>query len=230
MGIQQRIDSWTELGADKVLIQAIKKGVKAPLSQIPTPDHSQKQTQAKNIPHYESLMQTIGEYCQTGAIRALNKEEADRTRYWIPVFGRPKRDSDKISLITDLRGLNKCHKVIQHKPHNWSTVMQTIREPGLTWELKLDLKGYYHHLRMNRQTQRRMGFRINDQAFQIIGMPFGWASSPYWANKLAQPVKTWLNQRGWAHLWWVDDILILGETKEQTEDRAAQLIELLTKL
>ena len=54
--------------------------------------------------------------------------------------------------------------------------------------------------------------------------------SPYWANKLAQPVKTWLNQKGWPHVWLVDDILLLGNSKEQVENRAAEVINLLTEL
>ena len=59
-------------------------------------------------------------------------------------------------------------------------------------------------------------------------MPFGWSLSPYWENRLARPIKQWLIDRGWEHCWWVDDIMLLAPTKQETEHRATELINLLT--
>ena len=61
-------------------------------------------------------------------------------------------------------------------------------------------------------------------------MPFGWSLSPFWANQWAKPIKRWLNQKGIHHIWWVDDVMILGETKQETEEKATQFIQLLTSL
>ena len=58
------------------------------------------------------------EYCSTGAMRQLTTEEEARTRYWVPVFTRQKKDdSNKVRVITDMRDLNQCHGVQRHKPH-----------------------------------------------------------------------------------------------------------------
>ena len=151
-----------------MLLMAIRKGIKAPLSQTPAPSNPTHQLQANHKQHFNSLMETIGEYCQTGAVRALTNQGMNRTRYWVPIFARPKKDSTKIRLITDLRELNKCHSIQHHKPHTWTTLLQTLREPGLTWGLKLDLKGYYHHHRMHKQTQRWMRFKLGTKVFHSI--------------------------------------------------------------
>ena len=67
-------------------------------------------------------------------------------------------------------------------------------------------------------------------AFQIKAMPFGWSQAPYWSHRLARPIRSWLNQMGWAHTWWVDDILLLGTTQEEVAMRAAALVQKLTDL
>ena len=68
-------------------------------------------------------MTTIDEYLEAGVIRKLTKEEAKRTRFGIPTFGREKKDSHKIRLITDLRQLNNCHQVGKRKAETWQSVL-----------------------------------------------------------------------------------------------------------
>ena len=199
MGPQKNIHSWEQLGADKVLLEAIRKGIKAPLHQIPGPSKNKK-LQCTTPQHLEQLTRTIGEYCQTGAIRKLTSDEQARTKTWVPIFPRLKKDSGKIRIITDLRELNQCHGTPKHKPDNWKTVLNKINNRKLQWAIKLDLKGYYHHLKLHPNTQRWMRIQINNQGYQLIAMPFGWSLSPFWANKLAKPIKRWLNQKGIHHI------------------------------
>ena len=71
-----------------------------------------------------------------------------------------------------------------------------------------------------------MRFRLGDQAYQVESMPFGWSMSPWFANKMAKPLQGWLHQHGIHHLWYVDDVLCLGRTKEETEVAAAKLVGL----
>jgi hypothetical protein len=184
---------------------------------------------APQPPDAEAL-KTIGEYLRQKVIRRLSAEETKRTRFWIPVFTRPKKNSDKVRLITDLRKLNECHAAQKHKAENWNLVCETIRDPRWQWGLTLDLKSFFHHLQMGPKLQRWMRFRLGHQAFQITAMPFGWSLSPYWAHRLARPIREWLNQQKWAHCWWVDDILLLGETKAEVEHRATALVDKLTQL
>ena len=63
-----------------------------------------------------------------------------------------------------------------------------------------------------------------------MAMPFGWSMSPWWANKFSKPVQSWLCKMDILHLWYVDDILCLGETKSQAENFASSLITLLTSI
>ena len=61
-------------------------------------------------------------------------------------------------------------------------------------------------------------------------MPFGWALAPWWANKFNKPIRTWMNQAQVPHCWWIDDVLLLGESATQVEHRAIAVVKMLTSL
>lgn len=227
LGPRQCIQQWQQLGADKVLIQGIMKGVRAPLHSVPPPLPAGRD---KSHPFGEQMTKTIGEYLANGIIRPLTATESQNTRHWVPTFPRPKKDSDKIRIITDLRQLNNCHQVPKHKQETWNSMLNTLQDPTLQWAITLDLKSFFHHLQLHPKMQRWMRIQVDNHQYQLQGMPFGWALSPWWSNKLSKPIRQWMNQRQWAHAWYVDDILLLAHTKAEAEHRAAQLIQLLTQL
>jgi hypothetical protein len=223
LGPRNNLQQWSDLGASQVLLAAIAKGVRAPITQIPPP--------TIRLPPVDpqQAQPVIDEYLEIGAIRKLTQAETTRTQNWVPIFLRPKKDGG-VRLITDLRELNKCTETPHHKVETWNSVLETLKDRENQWGITLDLKGYFHHLMVESHTQRWMRFKVGQQGYQILAMPFGWSLSPIWAHKLAQPIRAWLNERRWAHCWWVDDILLLGPTREEVERRASSLVSLLTNL
>ena len=224
LGPREHIQMWRKLGADKALLQAIEIGIQAPITRIPQPSNNYQVREGIDL-----VLPAIEEYLADGAIRKLTAQETERTKYWVPIFPREKANG-KVRVITDLRELNRCSQTPRHKAETWRSVLQVIADETLQWAITLDIKGYHHHLGIHPKTQRWMRFRVGTQGFQIQAMPFGWSLSPWWANKFSKPIRGWLNQQQWAHCWWVDDILLLGPTKEETERRAVALIQLLTQL
>ena len=61
-------------------------------------------------------------------------------------------------------------------------------------------------------------------------MPFGWNLSSLWYHLLEQPVRAWIQQQGIQLAWFVDDILILGRSKEETKLNTAKVIRLFNSL
>ena len=47
---------------------------------------------------------------------------------------------------------------------------------------------------------------------------------------MSKPIRQWMRNQGWEHAWYVDDVLLVGTTKEMVERRAAELVALLTDL
>ena len=222
LGPRTHIANWEALGADNVLLTAIRRGVRAPLLKIPDP-------LAPRCVQPQSLQNTIQKYAEEQGIRKMTTEETQRTKFWVPIFGRPKKEGGT-RLITDLRNLNQCMDIPHHRPESWKTVLRTLEDKSLKWGITLDMSSYFHHLSIDKKTQRWMRFQIEGVAYQIQAMPFGWSGSPWWSHKMAQPIRAWLNQNLITHCWYVDDVLILGETKEQCESNASKLVNLLTSL
>ena len=224
LGPRAKIQVWEEIGADQVLLTGIRLGVGSPLHQIP------QKLCHRSGPVSEAVARTIQEYSESGVICPLPKEVEMRTKTWTPVFPRTKRGSNKVRIITDLRALNATHKVPRFKTDNWATVLEVLKQQDLAWGLTLDLKSFFHHLEVSPKIRRWMRFKIGPQAWEIRGMPFGWACSPWWAHKLARPIQAKLNQMGIVHVWYVDDVLIVGRTPQEVEHQAAAAIRLLTNL
>ena len=153
-----------------------------------------------------------------------------RTGYWVPIFPREKADGGECRLITNFRELNKHMSVPHHRAENWKNVLRVLKQGDLQWGIVLDMKSWFHNLSIHKKLGRWMRFSHLGRYYQIVGMPFGWSASPWWSAKLAKPIRAWLHTRSWPHLWWVDDVLLLGRTQEETELRAGALIRLLTGL
>ena len=223
-GPRQHIDEWRRLGADKVLLRGIQAGARAPLHSAPPPCDPAVR------PHPPGLTTTIGEYLEEGVLAELPPSDARQTKFWVPVFGRPKKDSDKVRMISDLRRLNACHQVPHHRSETWKHVLEVLQRSDCQWGVTMDLKSWFHHLQLHRTIRRWTRFRTALGDYEMVAMPFGWSMSPWWSNKLSKPIRAWLHRRQWPYCWWVDDILVLGRSKQEAEHRAARLSDLLTGL
>ena len=90
MGPREHLNEWTQLGADKVLLQAIRKGVKAPMFTIPKSQRHPKTAQLT-----QATQETITEYLSTGAIRPLTDQVWEHTHQWTPTLTREKKAAEK---------------------------------------------------------------------------------------------------------------------------------------
>ena len=226
MGPRQKIEAWKKLGADKALLHAIRRGVHAPMFSVPK---SRRQRPLSTQEEAE-LAPTITDYLEQKAIRPLQQEETERTRFWTDIFPRPKKDSTKVRMITDMRPLNDCVQTPRHRTDTWKDILRALRHPEAQWGITLDIRNWFHHLGVHPSTGRWMRFRFRGRGYQVQGMPFGWSLSPFWANKLSKPVRGWMGDQGWLFTWYVDDVMILGPTKIDVETKASSLVSLLTDL
>ena len=223
MALRNCLGNWRQIGASRVLEKAIGVGVKAPMASFPLPCQARSRGGAQ-------LGSAIEDYLANGAIRRLSEMEMANTKYWVPIFGVEKKGSDKVRVITDLRSLNRCCRTPHHKPETWKSMLETMMDRNLSWGLTLDLKGYYHNLSVHPKTARWMRFAHQGMGYQIQAMPFGWNLSSIWAEILSKPVRRWMHCQRMRFAWWVDDILLLGTSKEEVEQQAAQVVRLLTWL
>ena len=179
-----------------------------------------------------ALRRVVQEYAHEGAVRPLDPEKAATTRYWVPVFGEPKKDGG-LRLIRNLRRLNRCFPTDRFKMDNRETLRMALKNPALQWGLTLDLKSWFHHLQIHSSSRRWMRFKLRTgEAFEIEALPFVLSCSPYWAHRLSKAIWCWDRNtlQDVTVIWYVDDIAILGKTQKDVKWAAARLTEFLTDL
>ena len=225
--VRRRASQWRRVTSDSLLLEVIESGVRLRLRLVPPPLYV-----PEPLAQTSALRQVVQQYADEGAVRPLALEVAASTRYWVPVFGELKKDGGW-RLITNLRRLNECFPNDKFKMDSWGTVKSALKDPALRWGLTLDLKSWFHPLRIHSSSRRWMRFKLRTgEAFEVDALPFGLSCSPYWAHRLAKPILAWVRNtlQDVTVVWYVDDIAILGKTKEDVEQAAARLIEFLTDL
>ena len=112
-GIRDNLQHWQEITQDKILLHAIQHGVKARLQDFPKPNSHK----LRNCPAQKEITETTGEYftdqCpETSHSQGASADQVLGTSF----FGRAKKGSEKVHLITDLRDLIQCHHIQQPHP------------------------------------------------------------------------------------------------------------------
>jgi hypothetical protein len=181
LGPRQNISEWESLGADKTLIRVIKHGVKLPLVGTPAPNHPRAvQTE---------LLPTLEEYAALGVLQPLSSTQIIHTKYWVHTFSRPKANSHKLRLITNLKPLNQFLHTPSFKTDTWTTVTSVLKNnPDLKWAATLDLRNWFFHLGLHPQAQRWIRLKTKEGGYQFSTLPFGLQCSPYWSTRLAKPI------------------------------------------
>jgi hypothetical protein len=223
LGPRHFIQTWAAIGADSVLLKVIAQGVRVAIHQMP---------KGSMVPMAKSdLDDTLKEYHQLGVIRPLSDSERIQTRVWTHIFSRPKAGSTSLRMITNLKPLNYCISQPHFKADTWNTVLETVHAwPHHVWALTLDLRHWFFHLALHKQSQRWVRLQSSDSAYQFVGMPFGLACSPYWAARMSKTIVSRLRSMGLILVWYVDDVLILNQSPSLVERDLGTVISLLNDL
>ena len=152
----------------------------------------------------------------------------------------PKPDSDKIRLIHDCsRPQHSNVNSYTDTQHHYSYVTvdkAVLLIQGNAYLAKIDLKSAYRHVPIHPSNYTATGL-----AWQFSGdnsltylydckLPFGAAKSPEIFHRLTQAITRMMERRGFTVLAYVDDFLIIADTKVECQHAYDELIKLLGEL
>ena len=110
-------------------------------------------------------------------------------------------------------------------------LLQAVQRSDLTCAASIDLKNAFFHLGAHKSFKRWLRIRRGPgSGMQMVGMPFGIASAPYWCNKLFKNFTACLRAKGMNTILYADDLLILGVSNEQVQRHVVELISTCTSL
>ena len=129
-----------------------------------------------------------------------------------PIFTRPKKDGE-YRMILNLKELNKYIKYYHFKLDTFETTLHLIK-PNC-FMASADLRHAYYSVLMAREVRKFLRFMWKGKIFEYCSLPNGIACAPRYFTKLLKPVFAKLRQMGHTSSGYIDDSLLVSDTKEQ---------------
>ncbi len=135
-----------------------------------------------------------------------------RSGFYSPYFIVPKK-SGGLRPILDLRVLNRALHKLPFKMMMQKCIFGCVRP--LDWFAAIDLKDAYFHVSILPRHRPFLRFAFEGRAYQYKVLPFGLSLSPRVFTKVAEAALVPLRERGVRILNYLDDWLILAQSREQ---------------
>ena len=198
-------------------------GYRIPFSQQPYqpyPPRALTHSQAE-----EALMQ---QEIQSMLEKHAIEETTPRGRGFLStIFLVPKKDGGQRPVI-NLKSLNKF-VYTEHFKMEGIHILRDLLRAG-DWMTKVDLKDAYFMVPIHEEDRAFLKFSFKEKTYQLKCLPFGLACAPWVFTKTLKPLAAQLRQLGMRLIVYIDDILILAESKELTRDHVMGPVYLLENL
>ena len=144
-----------------------------------------------------------------------------------PMFVVPKSDGSWRPVL-NLKSLNQYVRARHFKMESIQTAKGLLRRGD--WMVKLDLKDAYLSIPMHVTHRQFLAFRWRGRLWRFKTLPFGLNSAPYIFTKLMKPVTAILRRLGIRAILYLDDLLIMAQSKKETKRHLATALELIIAL
>lgn len=236
--------AWEQIGASGAILSIISEGY-SPRRE--TEDGAEwKQTEGwirysdLEPRHAEFLRQVKMDWVANGALTPAqhlyypprNEEEGRQGAPRPGVFIHPtfvvEQQSGKLRPIGDLRSANRRTKKIHFQMETWAELRLLLVQHRFA--ISIDIADAYLHISTMPQDRNLMLLEILGEVFQANALMFGLTGAPrVWTKTTKVPVSV-LRMNGVVLFVYIDDILILGMTREQCARNAVLTILLLQSL
>ncbi len=207
--LRQFISAWKVIpGISRWLLNVIERGYTLQFRRRPPRFNGvvQSLTSPRNA---QALRQEIGCLLEKGAVERVPPHELE-SGFYSRYFVVPKRDGG-LRPILDLRPINRA---LCERPFRMLTLKQILAQirPG-DWFASVDLKDAYFHIQIAPHHRRFLRFAFENTAYQYSVLPFGLALAPRTFSKCVDAALSPLRAGGMRILNYLDDWLILAQSR-----------------
>jgi len=140
------------------------------------------------------------------------------------IFLVPKRDGSYRPVV-NLRPLNQFMKGLHFKMESLGMMRDLLRNND--WMASLDLKDAYLSVAIWEHHRKYLRFPWQGKVYEFQCLPFGLSSAPRVFTKLLKPVLAKLRHQGMRLIMYLDDMLVMAQSKMELESQLAQITSLL---
>jgi hypothetical protein len=162
------------------------------------------------------------------AKRAIAEVTDDSAGFVCSFFCIKKKQAGQFRPIVNLKPLNKFIRYQHFKMENLESVRFLVRKGD--WLAKVDLKDAYFTVGVKKEHRKYLRFRWGKRVFEFNCMAFGLAPAPRVFTKILKTVMAFLRRKGIRLVIYLDDILVLNESKEGLVADVNTVLELLQSL
>ena len=174
-------------------------------------------------PELEACTATLQHYLESAAVEELPADTEGGL--WSTFFPVAKKNTAKVRGCLDLRPLNRHLRCEHFKMEGLHTVRDLLRRRDFM--TKVDMSDYFFHLPIKPEDRQYFRFMWQGKKYQCTAMPFGLAPAPRLATKILQPVVRHLRSMGVRVVVYIDDLLILARSQEESLRHTQLLVDTL---
>jgi len=217
MSLSEACRIWRTSCPNQLISNWVTQGAQIPFTSIPprfslnnhpmTPDQE------------DFISQEIEKLLQTGTII-----ETDRVTNISPLGAVPKKNG-KLRMILDLRRVNNYISTPRFAMEDIRKVRPLLQTGD--WMTSIDLKDGFHHIPVHPRDQQHLGMCWKGKIYTWTHLPFGLSASPYIFCKVLRETITILRRQGIRVNCYMDDLLILGRSREECQEAVKVTLETL---
>lgn len=160
-------------------------------------------------------------------IGAVRKCKESKGQFISGIFLVPKSNGE-MRLILNLKKLNDFIETTHFKMEDIRTAMRLISEGSFM--SNLDLQNAYFTIPIHSEHRKFLRFRWRHDLFEFVCLPFGLCTAPWVFTKVLKPVVGFLRSQGWLSVIYLDDILVLAESKKRCQENLVATKSLIESL
>ena len=158
------------------------------------------------------IEECITEFINLGLVSEIDSNRKIFPNHVFVVFSELRT---KNRLILDMKDLNK--NIVSEKFSMWNIEKLIPFISMASFAGVIDISKAYCHIPMHQSTKDYLAFSFNGRKFSYNCMPFGLKTAPFYFTRVLKPVLGYLRKMFGIQIFaYLDDLLILGNTREQT--------------
>ena len=94
----------------------------------------------------------------------------------------------------------------------------------------IDLSDSYYHVKLHKRSRKYTRFIFDGKIMEYTALPMGLTDSPRIFTRVTKFVQSFLRKQGIECVFYIDDILVVGNTFEECEEKVSIVLQLLRRL
>ena len=220
--IRYFFENWKDITIDEDILDMVL-GVDISFEDLPKPTKLPENHCFSNEQKI-AIQEEINSLLKKGVIKKAEHSNQERVS---PIFVVPKKDG-KWRMILNLKDLNLDIEYKHFKMETFKDALALITKG--CFMCSLDLKDAYFSVHVNESSQEYLKFYWENQLYTFTAFPNGLACCPRLFTKLLKPVMAQLHLLGFISTIFIDDTLLIGESREECERNLSSSLALFQRL